>query len=150
MKMYALKDQVFKLWRKLNSWKGELTSPPQNYVSEICGYGDRRYKRTWINALCRLYSTWLYETTLDSHMLITHGLNFHESDSLYPYRHQILDEFLMFEDGLDIIRHGLEVVFTTDDFTTEEREDVKNNGVLRLLATGAGNSTLGASINPIR
>jgi hypothetical protein len=130
MKLPELKKRVWQTWVILNSWKGELTSPPESYVSEIKSLGDRRFIATWIKALARLEAMFTYESCLDGWALIAISFNFTPSHSNYEYRHEILDEFLMYPDGLEMIRAGLEQLFSSD-FSPQEREDA--NGFFKLL-----------------
>lgn len=94
-------------------------------------FGDRRYKVTWIKALAYYQAQRIYESCLDSTLLITHTLNFKESDRLYNYRELILDAFLQYEDGLDLIKQGLELLYNSD-FAAQDSECA--HGILRLLA----------------
>lgn len=134
MKLPELKKKVWALWTKLNSWKGELTSSPESFVAEMKRIGDRRYKQTWITALCRFEAMLSYEACLDSWALLTISFNFTPDRWDYEYRHQILDEFLMYPDGLEIIRTGLEQLYSND--YAEERENA--DGFFRLVAEREG------------
>lgn len=70
-----------------------------------------------------------YESCLDSWALIAISFNFTPDHRNYEYRHEIIDEFLMYPDGLEIIRDGLEHLFSAD-FSPQEREDA--NGFFAL------------------
>ena len=94
-------------------------------------FGDRHYKKTWIQALCGFEAALLYKSCLDSWALITINLNFTPDRWDYEYRHQILDEFLMYPDGLEIIRNGIEQLYSAD-FNTQDSEEA--NGFFRLVA----------------
>lgn len=131
MKLLELKEQVRESWEDLNTWKGDMIAQPEDFAREVKGFGDRRYKKTWIQALCRFEAALLYKSCLDSWALITISLNFTPDRWDYEYRHQILDEFLMYPDGLEIIRNGLEQLYSAD-FNTQDREDA--NGFFRLVA----------------
>ena len=133
MKMQQLKKRVWKSWSKLNSFKGKLTGSLDDHVREVRLFGDRRYKKTWIAALARFEATLHYKGTLDPWTLIVHGFNFTQDRWDYEYRNEILDEFLMYEDGLDIIKAGLEQIFTSTDFTADEQQEARNNGFFELL-----------------
>ncbi|NEP61210.1 MAG: hypothetical protein F6K31_30240 [Symploca sp. SIO2G7] len=130
MKLPELKKRVWRTWCHINSWKGELTSPPESYVAEVKGFGDRRYKKTWIKALARFEAMFTYETCLDAWALISISFNFTPGHRNYEYRHEILDEFLMYPDGLEMIKDGLEQVFSTD-CSPQERENA--HGFFKLL-----------------
>lgn len=130
MKLSELKKRVWKAWCNLNSWKGELTSPPDSYVAGVKGLGDSRFKQTWIKALARFEAMFTYESCLDSWALIAISFNFTPDHRNYEYRQEILDEFLMYPDGLEIIRDGLEHLFSSD-FSPQEREDA--NGFFALV-----------------
>jgi len=55
-----------------------------------------------------------YESCLDSTLLITTYLNFSPDEPVYEYRHDILEEFLKYPNGLDLIRQGLENLYARD------------------------------------
>jgi hypothetical protein len=130
MKLPALKQRVWNTWQSLNSWKGELTSPPDSFVKEVKGLGDRRYKTTWIKALARFEAIITYESCLDAWSLILVHFNFTPNRWDYEYRHAILDAFLQYPDGLELIKTGLEQLFS-NDFTPQEREEA--NGFYQLV-----------------
>ncbi|WP_250565061.1 hypothetical protein [Adonisia turfae] len=103
-------------------------------MAEIKAFGDRRYKKTWIKALARLEATLYYRYCLDACNLILYDLNFTPDHPDYEYRHEILDEFLMYPDGLDLIKQGLEQIFMSTDFTADEQQEAGQNGFFELLA----------------
>lgn len=104
---------------------------PERFDEEMKGFGDRRCKVTWIKALARFEAMLTYKSCLDSWALITISFNFTPDRWDYEYRNEILDEFLMYADGLEIIRDGLEHLFS-EDFSAQEREEA--NGFFRLVA----------------
>ncbi|MEO1619672.1 MAG: hypothetical protein AAFU53_01425 [Cyanobacteria bacterium J06632_3] len=115
MKIQQLKAKVLRLWKALHSWKGDLMSPPACFGLDIKKqFGDRRYKATWIRALARYEAQMSYESCLDSTLLITTYLNFSPDEPVYEYRHDILEEFLKYPNGLDLIRQGLENLYARD------------------------------------
>lgn len=122
MKLPELKKRVWRVWTRLHSWHGELTSPPERYVVDVKSFGDRRYKQTWAKALARFEAMRTYETCVDGCALITISFNFTSAHRNYEFRHEILDEFLMYPDGLDMIRDGLEQLFSSDS-SPQERDD---------------------------
>ncbi|MEA5464912.1 hypothetical protein [Leptothoe sp. PORK10 BA2] len=133
MKIYELKKRVERLWTSLHSWKGELTSPPDEFGMDIKKqFGDRRYKKTWILALARYEAQKSYDTLLDSSLLITHYLNFKPTQPLYEYRFEILDAFLEYKNGLDLILQGIRTLFR-DGCAHEEKESI--DALLGLLET---------------
>ncbi|MBE9070356.1 hypothetical protein IQ260_27305 [Leptolyngbya cf. ectocarpi LEGE 11479] len=121
MKLPELKQKVWKAWSFLNEWKGQVLQP-ENYTSEIKRFGDRRYKKTWVKALAYFKAVSAYENCLDAYMLILHTFNFTPDRWDYEYRHEILDAFLMYPDGMEIIKQGLEQLFSKD-FSPQEREE---------------------------
>ena len=151
MKMQALKQRVWKIWSKLNSFRGELVAVPQSYVAEIKSFGDRRYKKTWVKALARLQAIYLHRNCLDAWMLITENFNFTSDRWDYEFRYEILDEFLQYSDGLELIKTGLEQIFTSTDFTADEQQETSRNGFFELLAGREGQHPgLSLSVGSIR
>ena len=94
---------------------------PENFKPEIRQYGDLRRKSTWVKALCQFCALNHFECLLDAYELITIRFNFFPNDPRYPYRHQIFEAFLTIPGALDLLKTGLEQLFSSD-FTTEERE----------------------------
>ncbi|MEO0759710.1 MAG: hypothetical protein AAFY78_22875 [Cyanobacteria bacterium J06648_16] len=123
MKLPELKERTRYVWEILHSWKGEPVESTDQFVQEIRSFGDRRFKRTWIKALCRFKAMLAYESCLDAWALLAISFNFSPDRWDYELRHQILDEFLMYPDSLEIIKAGLEDLFS-DDFTPQEREQI--------------------------
>ena len=148
MKIQQLKKRVWKVWTTINSYCGELTSSPDDYVREIKEFGDRRYKKTWEAAYARLSAIAIHRGTLDAYSLILYTLNFTPEHPDYDYRDQILDEFMMIPDALDLIKMGLEQIFTSSDFTADEQREASHNGFFELLA-GRKDQLRGTSI-PVR
>ncbi|ESA32776.1 hypothetical protein N836_24505 [Leptolyngbya sp. Heron Island J] len=136
MKLPELKDKVWKAWAFLNEWKGQVLQP-ENYVSEIKRFGDRRYKKTWVKALAYFKAVSAYENCLDAYMLILHTFNFTPDRWDYEYRHEILDAFLMYPDGMEIIKKGLEQLLSKD-FSPQEREEA--NGFYSLVEEREGDT----------
>jgi hypothetical protein len=135
MKLPELKRRVREAWEDLNTWKDGVLLQPENFVAEVKRFGDRRYKQTWVKALCRFEAMLSYKSCLDSWTLVTMSFNFTPDRWDYEYRHQILDEFLMYPDGLAIIRDGLEQLVSSD-FSPQERENA--DGFFRLVAERKG------------
>jgi hypothetical protein len=122
MKLHELKKLVWSAWCNLNSWQGELTSTPESYMAEIKSFGDRRLKSTWIKAFSRFEAMFTYETASDSWGLIGICLNFTPDRQNYAYRHEILDEFLLYPDGLDMLKDALEHLFSSN-FSPKDRDE---------------------------
>jgi hypothetical protein len=137
MKLPELKKKVWTLWTKLNSWKGELTSSPESFVAEMKGIGDRRYKQTWITALCRFEATMIHRNCLDAWTLIAYSFNYTPERWDYEFRHEILDEFLTYPDGLELIKVGLEQIFASSDFSPQEQQETTENGFFELVGERA-------------
>lgn len=136
MKIYQLKEHVLSQWKSLHSWCGQLTSPIEQFGLDIRKqFGDRRYKVTWIRALAYYQAQRIYESCIDSTLLITHTLNFRPQDRLYAYRNEILDAFLQYEDSLELIKQGLENLYF-DGGTAQDTESA--HGILKLLETREG------------
>ena len=136
MKIYQLKEHVLTQWKSLHSWCGELTSPLEQFGLDIRKqFGDRRYTATWVKALAYYQAQRVYESCIDSTLLITHTLNFSPQNRLYAYRNEILDAFLQYEDGLALIKQGLENLYF-DGFTAQDSESA--HGILKLLEAREG------------
>mgnify|MGYP001794700515 CR=1 FL=1 len=142
MKLPELKERVGYAWDILNKWDGVVLQP-ENFAKEIKAFGDRRYKKTWVKALCKFEAMLAYAGCLDSWMLLTSTFAFRPERWDYEYRHQIFDEFLMYPEAVEIIKTGLEDIFHKD-FDVQERD--KADGFLRLLEEREGAAgTLGFS-----
>ena len=131
MKLQLLKKMVRRRWESLHSFQGKLLATEAAYVSDIKSFGDRRYKATWEAAYCRLRAQNIYEGTLDSYAFITHAFNAQPEDRDYEYRDRIFEEFLLYPDGLDLIKQGLEQIFAT---SPDEQTEIRSNGFFELLA----------------
>lgn len=141
MKLQQLKQKVYEAWEFLSGYRGSLIQP-ENFKPEVRGFGDLRRKDTWIKALVRFEALNAAHDCLDASSLILITLNFTPERWDYEYRHQIFDEFLMIPEGLELIKTGLEQLFSTD-FTLQEREEA--NGFFELVSgTGAGSRAIGS------
>lgn len=120
MKLPELKKRVRRTWNILNEWNGVVLLPEQ-FDQEMKTFGDRRYKKTWVKALCKFKAMLAIEGCLDSWMLLTSTFDFRPERWDYEYRHQIFEEFLMYPDALELIKSGLEDLFDKD-FDIKERE----------------------------
>ena len=136
MKIYQLKEHVLSQWKSLHSWCGQLTSPIEQFGLDIRKqFGDRRYKVTWIRALAYYQAQRIYESCIDSTLLITPPLIFRPQDRLNAYRNEILDAFLQYEESLELIKQGLENLYF-DGVTAQDTESA--HGILKLLETREG------------
>jgi len=140
MKLALLKQQVQEAWNQLNSFNGVVLLPDQ-FQQELKQFGDARFTQTWVRALARYEAINVYKSCLDAHGLIRYDFNFTPDRWDYEFRYEILDEFLTMPDGLDLIRLGLEQLFSTP-FTHTEREEA--DGFFKLVegqCTRAGLTT---------
>lgn len=131
MKLPELKRRTRQVWEALNTWKDGVVLQPENFDKEVKSIGDRRYKQTWIKALARFKAAQLHRSCLDAWTLITISFNYHPDRWDYEYRYEIVDEFLLYPEGLELIRAGLEQIFATDDFSKKEQDST--HGFLRFL-----------------
>ena len=121
MELKALKNQVFYEWTRLHEFEKAIAQP-ENFKLEVKRrFGDLRVKATWEKALCSFRALNLQFGYLDSYELLTIHLNFQPQDALYEYRYRILEEFLQLPDAVELLRSGLEQLFSAD-FTPQERE----------------------------
>lgn len=130
MKMQALKEATYQAWTKVNRFNGAIIQPENFSVEVKSRFGDRRYKVTWVKALAYFRAQASYDACLDAYMLVLNTFNFTPDRWDYEFRHDILDAFLMFPDGLELIKTGLEQLFSSD-FTHKEQAEA--NGFLRLV-----------------
>lgn len=130
MKLLELRQKVHEAWERLNSFKGILVQAEQFKV-EMKQFGDLRRKDTWSKALARFEAFNIYKSCLDAYCLILNDFNFTPDRWDYEFRYQIVDEFLMMPDGIDMIRLGLEQLFSST-FTPQEREEA--HGFFELVA----------------
>lgn len=130
MKLSELKQATYQAWQDLNTWKGQVMQP-ENFKSEVKTFGDLRRKDTWVRALARFEATFAHRSCLDAWSLILHSFNFTPDREDYEYRHAIFEEFLLYPDALDLIKLGLEQLYSAD-FTPQEREEA--NGFFELVA----------------
>lgn len=131
MKLPELKEKVYQAWKRLNTWKGGVVMQPENFKPEVKTFGDLRRKDTWVKALARFEATNAYQSCLDAWSLILHSFNFAPDRWDYEYRHAIFAEFLLYPDALDLIKLGLEQLYSID-FTQREREEA--HGFFELVA----------------
>jgi len=130
MKLLELKQKVYYAWERLNSFKGILAQP-ERFKVEMKEFGDLRRKDTWTKAIAQFEALNAYKSCLDAYVLILNDFNFTPERWDYEFRYQILDEFLMIPDGLELIRLGMEQLFSST-FTPQEREEA--HGFFELVA----------------
>jgi len=146
MKMTALKQRVYQEWDDLHFFE-DAVAQPEKFKAEVRRqFGDLRFKATWKKALCYFRALNLQHGYLDSYELLLKYLNFQPSDELYAYRHQIFDAFLALPDALELIRTGLEQLFSSD-FTPTERE--KASGFFELVEEQSGRRGLDGQPNEL-
>ncbi len=144
MKLPELKKRVKRTWDMLHT--GFAIQPGQ-FDQDVKAFGDRRFKKTWVAALCRFEAMFAIESCLDSWMLLTNTFAFRPERWDYEYRHQIFDEFLMYPEAVEAIKTGLEDLFSKD-FSNQEREQA--DGFFRLLEERErSDRTIGFSARPI-
>lgn len=129
MKLAELKQRVYECWARLSTYNCAVVQT-ENFKPEVRHFGDLRCKETWEKALAQFRALNAYDSCLDAYKLILYSFNFVPDHPEYEYRHQIFEAFLTLPDGLDLIRTGLEQLYS-NDFTPEEREGA--NGFLRLV-----------------
>lgn len=130
MKLKELKQAAYQAWKKVSRYNLAVVQP-ENFQQEVRSkFGDRRYKRTWVKALAYYRAQASYDSCLDAYMLILNAFNFTPERWDYEYRHEILDAFLMMPEGVELIRAGLEQLFSTD-FTQSDREEA--NGFFAMV-----------------
>jgi len=135
MRISELKQQVYEEWHRRHWYNQAVCTPTvavrdEVFKHEIRTYGDLRFKSTWIKVLARFSALNSYEACLDASNLILYDFNFTPDRWDYEFRHQVVEEFLMLTRSLDLIKLGLEQLFS-DTFTQEERSQA--NGFLKLV-----------------
>lgn len=145
MKLPEVKKRVKRTWDILHTG---FTVQPGQFEQDVKAFGDRRYKKTWVAAMCRYEAMFAIESCLDSWMLLTSTFAFQPERWDYEYRHQIFDEFLMYPEALEAIKTGLEDLFGKD-CDHQERKEV--DGFFKLLEERTGeNRAIGFPIEAIR
>lgn len=128
MKLQELKRHTYEIWLDMNQSEGAIAV--DTFKDEVRkGFGDLRRKDTWVRALAMFQARFHHNACLDAWSLITHSFNFNSGRWDYEIRHEFFEAFLQLPDGLELIKMGLEQLFT--DFTAEEQEC---NGFLELVA----------------
>jgi hypothetical protein len=129
VKLNRLRQKVYENWSEINHSKRAIAT--KDFKDDVRkNFGDLRRKDTWSKALARYYAHTANIMCLDAWSLILYTLNFTPDSEYYEFRHLILDEFLMFPDGLDLIRMGLEQLQA--NFDSNERKEA--HGFFELVA----------------
>lgn len=140
MKLTELKSETYRLWQDYTRWYGKAVIQPELFTPEIRQqFGDLRKRATWEAAYCRYEALCAQIGLLDAHRLILLDFNFTNDRPDYGYRHRIFEEWLSLPDGLDLIKLGLEQLFSSD-FTPQEREEA--SGFFELVQEQRGRGDL--------
>lgn len=131
MKLPELKQEVYDAWEFLSGYRGCVVLP-ENFKPEVRReFGDLRRKETWIKALARFEALNAFHDCLDAYHLVLHTFNFTPDRLDYEYRHAIFDEFLTIPGALDLLKLGLEQLWS-NSFTNDDREET--HGFFTLVA----------------
>jgi hypothetical protein len=121
MKLQALKQKALSLWKDIAEID-QVVLQPEHFKAEVKTIGDLRRKATWERAIARFEARIFHDCCLDAYNLIVHSLNFGtEGRWDYFLKDLIIEEFLSYPDGLDMIRIGLEDLFKLD-FSAQVRD----------------------------
>lgn len=134
MKLPELKQRVYEAWEFLSGYRGSVLQP-ERFKPEMRTFGDLRRKETWVQALARFEALNAAHDCLDAYNLILISFNFTPDRWDYEYRHRILDEFLMVPGAIDLLKLGLEQLFTSP-FTDQDRSEA--HGFFELVAEQPG------------
>ncbi|HEY9658128.1 MAG TPA: hypothetical protein V6C65_06725 [Allocoleopsis sp.] len=135
MKITELKKRVFEQWQR-HCWFNQAVIQPELFKSEVRSqFGDLRRKATWEAALCRYLALNAEIGLLDAYTLITRTFNYTPDRWDYPYRLVVFEEFLTLPDSVELLRTGLEQLFSAD-FTPQERREA--NGFFELVQRTTG------------
>ncbi|MBP0016722.1 MAG: hypothetical protein J7647_04095 [Cyanobacteria bacterium SBLK] len=147
MNFAELKAETYHEWKCLSSYKGAVIQP-ENFKSEVKAFGDLRCKETWKKAYCTFCAKNIRSSCLDAYNLILYQFNPSPDDWDYELRYRIFEEFLAFSNGLDLIKLGLEQLFSSD-FTPQEREEA--HGFFKLVqAESSRRGEFGESTRSLR
>jgi hypothetical protein len=123
MKLAQLKRQVYNCWENLSTFNGAIAQP-DNFKAEVRAFGDLRRQSTWESAYCSFWAKNLGDCWgCPAYEFIITFFNFQPEQWNYYLRHQIFDEFLAIPGSIEVIKTGLEQLFS-EDFTPQEREEV--------------------------
>jgi len=128
MKLPELKQRTQEAWKYFHEATGTVAA--RSLKDEVrAHFGDLRRRDTWIRALASFEARFHRAACLDAWSLITHSFNVTPDRWDYEIRHEFFEAFLQLPDGLELLKMGLEQLFT--DFTAEEQEC---DGFLELVA----------------
>lgn len=143
MKLKDLKERTFQEWQRYG-WYKQVLIQPETFKPEIRRrFGDMRRRDTWERAYCHYRALNAQIGLLDAYTLILETFNYQPDDADYAYRRRIFEEFLTLPDGLELIRLGLEQLFSID-FTPEERQEAY--GFFELVSEIGGHNFRGYAI----
>ena len=146
MKLKELKQQVYECWRDLSAFNGALVQDAQ-FKPEVRQFGDLRRKSTWQKAYTVFWAKNIYDSCLDAWMLCTRFFNYSPNQWDYELRFDVFDEFLKLPEGLDLIRQGLEQLYSSD-FNDKDRSNT--NGFFELAeGWGRQQQQLGLAAEPV-
>lgn len=130
MRLAELKEKTFEQWKR-HCWFKQVVIQPELFKQEIRSqFGDLRKRSTWESALCRFKALNSQIGLVDAYTLITSTFNYNPDRWDYDYRYRIFEEFLTLPDSIELIKIGLEQLFSSD-FTTQERQEA--NGFFELV-----------------
>lgn len=129
MKIYELKKSARQAWEKLHTWKDGVVLNPEAWETVTRKFGDRRYKTTWIAIYSRFIAEWIYEVCDNAYNMLC--LLTHSSPDI---TNAVLDQFLAFSDGAEILKDALEQVFAS----SQSGDDTPHVRILELLARRTG------------
>ena len=143
MKLHTLKTETYESWKRLSAYNSAIVQP-EHFKPEVRSFGDLRCKSTWENAYCAFTARNISDSCLDAYELITIQFNYSPEAADYVLRHQIFEAFLALPHGLELIKAGLEQLFSSD-FTPQEREEA--DGFFKLVQekqAGTGSLPVGS------
>jgi len=128
MKLPELKRRTEEAWQDLHESYGAIATG--SCKDEVrANFGDLRKRSTWVQALASFEARFHHAACLDAWSLILHSFNVTPDRWDYEIRHEFFEAFLQLPDGLELLKMGLEQLFTY--FTAEEQEC---NGFLELVS----------------
>ncbi|MGB7442250.1 MAG: hypothetical protein WA919_14380 [Coleofasciculaceae cyanobacterium] len=136
MKLEELKERVYEAWEALSTYNSALVQP-ENFLKDVRGFGDLRFKATWLQAYAAFVARNIFDSNSDNRTLITVQLYFSPSRWDWQLRQKILEQFLAIPEGWDCIINGLEQVFS---YPLSKEEQEKAYGVFELVQKQSGGS----------
>ncbi|MBP0016720.1 MAG: hypothetical protein J7647_04085, partial [Cyanobacteria bacterium SBLK] len=147
MKLSTLKAETYDAWECISTFNDAVVQP-EHFKTEVRAFGDLRCKETWKKAYCSFWAQNIYDSCLDAYNLIRIYFNPSPDDWDYELRYRIFEEFLKFPDGLELIKLGLEQLFSAN-FTSQERK--KADGFFELVqGQSEGGEEFGGAVSSIR